>query len=123
MKRITAHFFREEAGREPVKDWLLTLASEDRKIVGRDIAIIEFGWPIGKPTCHPIRDGLREVRSTIKRGKVEARTYFAIEGGDMILLHGHEGKGGQDREIALALKRWKNYQERKRILVGKAQKS
>ena len=120
MKRLTARFFREEAGREPVKEWLLALASEDRKIVGRDIAIIEFGWPIGKPTCHPIRDGLREVRSTIKRGKVEARTYFAIDSGDMILLHGHEGKTGQDREIALALKRWKNFQERKRVLAGKA---
>ena len=98
----------------------MALASEDRKIVGRDIAIIEFGWPSGKPTCHPIRDGLREVRSTIKRGRVEARTYFAIDGSDMILLHGHEGKSGQDREIALALKRWKNYQERRRALAAKA---
>lgn len=123
MKRLTARFFRDEAGREPAKDWLLILAAEDRKIVGRDIAIIEFGWPIGKPTCHPIRDGLREVRSTIKRGKVEARTYFGIEGSEMILLHGHEGKSRQDREILLALKRWKNYQERKRALAGKAPKS
>jgi len=113
MKRLTARFFRDETGREPVKDWLLSLAAEDRKIVGRDIAIVEFGWPIGKPACHPIRDGVREVRSTIKRGKVEARTYFAIEGDMMILLQGHEGKSGQDREIALALKRWRNYRERK----------
>jgi hypothetical protein len=56
MKRITARFYREMTGREPVKDRLL----------------------------------------------------------------GHEGKAGQDHEIDLALKRWKNYRERKRIPARKA---
>jgi putative component of toxin-antitoxin plasmid stabilization module len=113
MKRLTAKFFRTESGNEPVRDWLKDLAVMDRKIVGIDIATVEFGWPIGMPTCRPLRDGLAEVRSTIRSGKVEARVYFAIDGSDMILLNGHDGKGDQGHHIDLAIKRWKQYKQRK----------
>ena len=75
------------------------------------------------PTCKPIRDGVLEVRSTIKSGKVEARTYFGIDGDRMILLHGHEGKTGQDNEIILAVKRWRDYQNRKRAKAAQAKKA
>ena len=30
-----------------MRDWLLTLDKEDRKIVGVDIQTVEFGFPIG----------------------------------------------------------------------------
>lgn len=114
MKRITARFYRTAAGNQPVRDWLLRLAEEDRKIVGRDIAICEFGWPVGMPTCRPVGNGLREVRSTIKGGKVEARVIFGLDGDDMILLHGHEKKASQQRaEIATAQERWSDYRRRK----------
>lgn len=33
-KRIFARFYRNEAGREYVRDWLLELSKEDRKIDG-----------------------------------------------------------------------------------------
>ena len=64
-KRIFAKFYRSEAGREYVRDWLLELSKEDRKIVGEDIKTVEFGWPIGMPTCRPMGEGLFEVRSNI----------------------------------------------------------
>ena len=115
MNRITARFYRTAAGHQPVRDWLLRLADEDRKIVGRDIAICEFGWPIGMSTCRPVGNQLREVRSTIARGKVEARVIFGIDGDEMILLHGHDKKPSrQHREIATAEVRWADYRRRKR---------
>jgi phage-related protein len=85
MKRLTARFYRNSAGNLPVRDWLLALPVEDRGVIGRDIAKVEFGWPIGMPVSRSIGKGLREVRSTIRNGKVEARVIFAIDGDDMIL--------------------------------------
>jgi phage-related protein len=114
MKRITARFYRTAAGSQPVRNWLLDLPERDRKIVGRDIAICEFGWPIGMPTCRPIGNGLREVRSTIGRGKIEARVLFGLDGSSMILLHGHQKKPArQQADIATAQARWADYQRRK----------
>ena len=114
MKRIVATFFVTEEGAEPVRAWLMSLSKEDRHIIGADIASVEFGWPIGMPVCRPIRDGVREVRSSIRAGTVEVRTYFGIDGATMLLLHGEEGKDGQQDAIKLAVKRWKEHQERSR---------
>jgi putative component of toxin-antitoxin plasmid stabilization module len=113
MKRITARFYRTEAGNEPVKEWLQNLHKDDRLIVGKDIAKAEFGWPIGMPTCDKVGKGIWEVRSTIKKGKVEARTYFCVDGGVMLLLHGREGKSGQDDAIQLARDRLASHRKRK----------
>ena len=114
MKRIVAAFYATASGNEPVRDWLLELAKEDRKTVGEDIATVEFGWPIGMPTCKDLREGVLEVRSTIKRGKVEARTYFSIEGQTMLLLHGREGKKGQQDAIRLAIDRLHDHKRRQK---------
>jgi hypothetical protein len=90
-KRITARFYQTEAGKQPARDWVLGLDAGDRKIVGKDIATVEFGWPIGMPVSRSVGNkGLREVRSTLRKGRVEARVIFGIDGNEMILLHGHE---------------------------------
>jgi hypothetical protein len=57
-------------------------------------------------------DGIPEVRSTIRSGKVEARIYFAIEGSTMLLLHGEEGKSGQKDAIELAIRRLQDFRAR-----------
>jgi len=114
VKRIVARFYRTEAGNEPVRDWLVALSSPDRKIVGKAIATVEFGWPVGMPICRSLREGVLEVRSTIRSGKVEARVYFAIESGTMLLLHGVEGKRGQSEAMALAIDRLGNHRRRMR---------
>jgi len=114
-KRLTARFYRGPSGTEPVRDWLIGLAPADRQIVGKDLATVEFGWPVGMPTCRSVgHQGLREVRSTIKQGKVEARVYFGIDGDQMVLLHGAEKKPArQAADIATAENRWSDYQRRK----------
>ncbi|MBW4638143.1 MAG: hypothetical protein KME05_07895 [Gloeocapsa sp. UFS-A4-WI-NPMV-4B04] len=44
-KRIKAIFYRNEAGTEPVREWLKALNKEDRYLIGTDIKTVEFGWP------------------------------------------------------------------------------
>lgn len=109
-KRLPASFFRNESGKIPVRDWLLSLSDEDRKIVGDDIRALEFGWPIGMPLCRPIsgRKGLWEVRSSLPGGRI-ARVLFCIHEGHMALLHGFEKKTQKtpDRELDLAVTRMK----------------
>jgi len=57
-KKVSAVFYRSKSGNEPVREWLLKLAKEDRKAIGGDIQTVEFGWPIGMPVCRPMGDGL-----------------------------------------------------------------
>lgn len=88
-KQLQARFFQTERGREPVRNWLLALSTEDRKVIGDDIRTAEFGWPIGMPLCRAIagRRGLWEIRSNLSGGRIE-RVFFCAHEGEMILLHG-----------------------------------
>jgi phage-related protein len=65
-KRLPARFYETVNGKIPVRKWLLDLDEADRRSVGKDIAKVEFGWPIGLMSCRPI---------------------FAITDGSMVLLH------------------------------------
>ncbi|MGH6871084.1 MAG: type II toxin-antitoxin system RelE/ParE family toxin [Rhizomicrobium sp.] len=85
-KKITAAFFATPNGGETVRDWLLELPREDRKRIGDDIKVVEFGWPIGMPVCRPLGKGLYEVRTNLD-SRI-ARVLFAIEGDRMVLLYG-----------------------------------
>lgn len=86
FKRIPAVFYRAASGAEPVRDWLKALSPVDRRIVGFDIAAVEFGWPVGMPLCRALGDGLWEVRCHLSQGRI-ARVIFCIAEGNMVLLH------------------------------------
>jgi phage-related protein len=107
MKRIPVLFFRTAAGGEPVREWLKALQPiDDRKRIGVDIKTVEFGWPIGMPTCRPLKDGLYEVRTNLTRGRI-ARVIFYIDAQSrMVLLHGFIKKTQKtpDEEMDLARK-------------------
>ena len=87
VKRLQAAFFRAPGGAEPVREWLRSLAADDRKVLGRGIAAVEFGWPVGMPVCRPLGDGLWEIRSRLAGGRI-ARILFSASEGRLILLHG-----------------------------------
>ena len=93
-----------------MRRWLKNLPAEDRRILGVDIATVEYGWPVGMPVCSPFtsRRGWWEVRSTLAGGRI-ARVLFCIHGGRMVLLHGFIKKTQQtpDRDLDLAMKRKK----------------
>ncbi len=91
-----------------MREWILGLDSDGKRVVGRDIQKVEFGWPIGMPYCRPLGRGLWEVRSDISAGRI-ARTLFCIIDGDMVLLHAFIKKTQKtpQQEIDLALRRKK----------------
>ena len=104
MKKITVKFYWSETGKEPVKEWLLELSKEDKKIVGVDVKTVEFGWPIGMPVCKPLGNGLYEVRSNLQSNKI-ARIIFCIEGPEMILLHSFIKKSQKTPQEELEISR------------------
>jgi phage-related protein len=107
-KRLTARFYREANGREPVRDWLRGLPPEERKLLGRDIMAVEIGWPVGLPLCRPLRGGIWEVRTDLPHGTT-ARVLFCFGDGVMVLLHGFKktSRKTPPAEVDLAMKRMK----------------
>jgi phage-related protein len=107
-KKLRARFYETASGRKPVREWLLEIETDDRRIIGCDIQTVEFGWPIGMPVCRPLGGGLWEVRSDLSDGKV-GRVIFCLVGGEMVLLHGFIKKSQKapTQDIELAKKRRK----------------
>jgi phage-related protein len=85
-KPIPLAFWRSATGREPVREWLKGLSREDKRTVGRDMAKVQFGWPIGLPLCRPLSGGLWEVRSSLATRR-EARVFFGFHDRTLIALH------------------------------------
>ncbi|MBM3558132.1 MAG: type II toxin-antitoxin system RelE/ParE family toxin [Alphaproteobacteria bacterium] len=86
LKRLPAAFYRTATGNEPVREWLRTLAKEDRLRIGSDIRTVEYGWPMGMPTCRPMGQGLYEVRTNLDNRV--ARVLFCVTHRKLLLLHG-----------------------------------
>jgi phage-related protein len=93
-----------------VRTWLKGLPDEDRRIIGLDIATVEYGWPVGMPIFSAItgRRGLWEVRSSLPGGRI-ARVFFCTQRGRLVLLHGILKKTEKtpDSDLDLAMKRKK----------------
>lgn len=110
MKKIISLFYTTSTGNKPVREWLLSLDKEDRKIVGADIKAVEYGWPIGMPVCRKlVGTKLYEVRSNISSQRI-ARVIFVIMDEYMILLNGFIKKDQKTpkNEIDISLQRMKD---------------
>jgi phage-related protein len=96
-------FFCTESGREPVREWLKDLNREDRQIIGEDIKLVQFRWPLGMPLVRKMEADLWEVRSHLSGGRI-ARILFTVGDGEMALLHGFIKKSqktpAQDLQLA-----------------------
>lgn len=86
LKKLPAAFYCTASGNEPVRAWLKGLDETDRRIIGQDIAIAEFGWPVGMPVCRSLGSGLYEIRSDLAKGRI-ARVVFCMAKKQMVLLH------------------------------------
>ena len=108
MKRLPAFFYELPSGHLPVRDWIRSLDAADRKIIGEDIKVVEFSWPIGMPRVRALGAGLWEVRCSLTQGRI-ARVLFCINGARMVLLHGFIKKTQKtpQSDLDLALKRKK----------------
>ena len=80
-------FFRTDSAREPVREWLKSLDRTDRKVIGEDIKLVQFRWPLGMPLVRKLEAGLWEVRSDLSGGRI-ARVFFTAKADEMTLLHG-----------------------------------
>jgi phage-related protein len=103
-KPIPLRFWRSTTGREPVREWLNELPREDQRTIGRDIAKVQFGWPVGMPLCRPLNGGLWEVRSSLP-SKREARVLFGFYDGMLIAVHAFIKKTRKTNPEDLALAR------------------
>jgi len=94
-----------------VREWLNELSREDKQTIGRDIAKVQYGWPVGLPLCRPLSGGLWEVRASLP-SKREARILFGFHDGMLIALHGIIKKTQRTppEELTLARQRFKELQ-------------
>ena len=112
LKPIPLRFWQSDQGREVVRDWLIELPPEDKRVIGRDISTVQFGWPIGLPVCRPLGGGLWEVRSSLP-SKREARVLFCFHEGELFALHAFIKKTQKtpQGDLKLAVKRQKEVTE------------
>ena len=76
----------------------------NRKRIGEDIKTVEFGWPIGMPTCRALGQGVFEVRTHLTHNRI-ARVLFYVDAKNrMVLLHSFIKKTQKtpDEDLALA---------------------
>ena len=100
---IDVAFFRTESGTEPVRDWLKTLSTADKRAIGGDLKTVQYGWPIGMPVVRKLEPGLWEVRSRLDQRI--ARILFTVRDCRMVLLHGFIKKSEKTPTDDLALAR------------------
>ena len=113
QKKLPVRFYRNRNGKEPVRERLLDLSSdEDPKIIGADIKTVEFGWPLGMPTCRSLGGGLWEVRSDLPRNR-PARVLFCEVRGQMVLLHAFikKARAAPKKELDIARARQKEVEQ------------
>lgn len=109
--KLRVVFYAEASGNEPVKEWLYSLDKDERRIIGYDIKLVQFGWPLGMPLVGSLSKGIWEVRS--KLDTRIARVLFTAHSGRMVLLHGFIKKSQKTppRELELAKKRAQKLEE------------
>jgi phage-related protein len=104
LPKLGARFFRSDAGNEPVREWLKSLAPADRKLIGDDIRTVQFGWPVGMPLTRSLGGKLHEVRTPLGGNRI-ARVIFVVLNAEAVLLHGFIKKSQKTTKSDLALAR------------------
>ena len=109
---IPVVFYRSTGAADPVVEWLRSLPAKDRRVIGADLATVQFGWPIGMPLCRPLGQGLWEVRSTLPSRRI-ARLLFFVNDDRIGVVHGFIKKTRKTPadDLELARRRMKEMQE------------
>lgn len=111
LQPIPLAFWKSSSGHEPVREWLTGLPRNDKRTIGRDIAKVQFGWPVGLPVCRALGGGLWEVRSSLP-SKREARVFFGFHEGVLVALHAiiKKARRAPPEDLELAKQRLKEVQ-------------
>lgn len=101
--------FYKEAGSssEPVREWIKALNKKEKKIVGHDLLVLQYNWPLGMPLVKNFGKGIWELRSTL--GNRIARIFSVQSQDKIVLLHAFIKKTQKtpERDLELAQKRAK----------------
>ena len=110
MPAFTVFFYCTDAGNEPVRDWLREMPAEERRIIGEDLRVVQYRWPLGMPLVRKMGPDLWELRSSLPSGI--ARVFFSIWQDRIIALHGFVKKSQKtpDNELDTAKRRLANFQ-------------
>lgn len=103
---IYLYTYDQDGNESPFDDWLIHLDKRERAIIHARITRV---WAGNMGDCKPIKTsigGIYELR--IDKGP-GYRIYFGKEGKKIIILLCGGIKGSQDRDIAKAVKHWKDY--------------
>ena len=111
-RRVEPVFFRNDAGTEPVRDWLKEMAEAERRAIGTDLLRAQWRWPVGMPLCRPMGKGLWEVRTDLP-GNRTARVLICPYQGCLVALHGFikKTRATPEDDLALARKRQKELEQ------------
>lgn len=55
---LSVTFYRSETANEAVREWLKELNKGDRKVIGEDIKIVQFRWPLEMPLVRKMETSL-----------------------------------------------------------------
>jgi phage-related protein len=107
-RKIELVFFRNDAGSEPVREWLKGLDESARHAIGTDLLRAQWRWPAGMPLCRALGRGLWEVRTNLTGNRI-ARVMICFYGGRLVALHGFikKTRTTPEDDLALARKRQK----------------
>jgi phage-related protein len=107
-RKVELVFFRNDAGGEPVRDWLKDMDEGERRAIGTDLLRAQWRWPAGMPLCRPMGKGLWEVRTDLP-GNRTARVLICFYQGRLVALHGFikKTRATPEDDLAIARKRQK----------------
>ena len=111
-RKIPLVFFRNEGGREPVRDWLRDLDQVDRRAIGADLLRAQWRWPVGMPLCRPMGKGLWEIRTNLPHNRT-ARVLICFYRHQLVAQHGFikKTRGTPKDDLTLARQRQKELEE------------
>lgn len=111
-RKIQLVFFRNDAGGEPVREWLKTLDQAERRAIGTDLLRAQWRWPVGMPLCRPMGKGLWEVRTDLSNNRT-ARVLICFYQGRLVALHGFikKARATPKDDLTLARKRQKELEQ------------
>jgi phage-related protein len=111
-RKIELVFFRNDAGGEPVLDWLRSLDEAERRAIGTNLLRAQWRWPVGMPLCRPMGKGLWEVRTDLP-GNRTARVLICLYHDRLAALHAFikKTRATPEDDLRLARKRQKELEQ------------
>lgn len=107
-RKIDLVFFRNDAGSEPVREWLRGLDEAERRAIGTDLLRAQWRWPAGMPLCRAMGKGLWEIRTDLPRNRT-SRVLICLYQNRLVALHGFikKTRATPEDDLSLARKRKK----------------